>query len=300
MHIKLKRANRFISNTVLLLFTTTISLELYSAELPGDYYHGLQLAFVRIPAKPAAAEAAVEPKPAQAPSPAAKPAPAPVVKPTPTPAAKPASSPLTKPSATPAAKQPPASPPKPAPVSKTSRPAESGRKQATEWVIGLGIDVGGDTLGTLNYADGSSKPVKANDGFMAYFGVILPNGGYTDFSTQLTVGYKNGGARGSGGSAIWTAIPLEVIEFYRVNDLRMGLGISYHLNPQLTLNAPSTSYVDKYGNAIGFVAQIGWVPIKARYGIDLRYTSIKYQGDNVVGPATANGSVVGLFTSYRF
>ena len=288
-----KCAVKPVPELIFFLITSTVSMALSSEELPRDYYNGLQLAFVRKPVIPVEEEVVVQPKPK--PAPATKPAP--VVKPAPASVIKPAQE------VKPAVKQSPVVMPASREVVKTApaaKPSTSGHKQATEWVAGIGWELGGDTLGYLNFADGSSVPVKANEGLMLYAGVIFPTGSYNDFSTQISVGYKYGGVRGSDGGATWTAIPLEAIEFYRINDLRMGLGISYHLNPQFSVSVPGTSYVDKYDNALGLVAQIGWSPVRDPYGIDLRYTSIKFQGNNVVGPASVSGSVVGLYANYRF
>ena len=79
----------------------------------------------------------------------------------------------------------------------------------------------------------------------------------------------------------------------------MGLGLGYHLHPQLNVNLPS-GYINKYDNAFGLIAKFGWAPIGAHYSIDLRYTSIRYQLSDVPGAPLVNDSVVGLYTSLRF
>jgi len=308
MNLYIKSVSKPLQAILLLLISSSIEKPLSAEELTRDYFNGLQLAFVRKPAVPLEEEPVVQPKPIQTPAPAVKPVPQPAPVTPPVPAIKPTPATVIKPAqeVKPVVKQAPVVKPaqkeaaKTAPPIKPSKAAASGSKQAVEWIIGIGYEMGGDTLGNLNFADGSSVPVKANEGLLLFAGVIFPTGSYPNFSTQVSLGYKYGGARGGGGGAIWTAIPLDVIEFYRMNDLRMGLGISYHLNPQLSVSVPGTSYVDKYDNALGLVAQIGWSPVREPYGIDLRYTSIKFQGNNVVGPASASGSVAGLYASYRF
>lgn len=310
-------------NFILILITTAFSTGLSSAELNRDYYNGLQLAWVLIPptsttekdtevvkpkpksvpaSKPAPKPTTVPaPQPAQAPTSKpdqapiiTKPAVVPVIQPLPTPASKPAQTPTPNPlQVLPVAK------PAPKPAVKANQPF-SKKAHEIEWLVGLGADFGGGELGKITYSDGSTALVNANKGVAFYFGVILPNGSESDFSTQLTLGYKLGGPRGTNGDATWSAIPLELIEYYRVSSLRMGLGISYQINPQLSVNFPASSYVDKYNNAIGLIAQIGWAPVKEHFSVDLRYTSIKFQGDNVQGPANVDGNVFGIYTSYRF
>lgn len=307
----------------LFLISTSISTGLSSAELNQDYYNGLQLAWVRIPAASTTDEDAEVVKPKPKPVPASKPAPKPATVPAPQPEQPPASKPvqapiITKPAVVPVIKPLPAPASKPAqapapkpvqvpPVVKpaqkpVTKPAQSSSKKTPgiEWLVGLGADFGGGELGQVTYSDGSTAPVNANKGIEFYFGVILPNGRASDFSTQVSLGYKMGGPSVINSEVTWSVIPLEVIEYYRASSLRMGLGISYHLNPQLSVNVPGSSYVDKYNNALGLVAQIGWAPMKEHYSVDLRYTSIKFQGNNVVGPANVDGSVAGIFTSFRF
>lgn len=299
--------NRSVS-LIFLLIAATFSMNLLGVELKQDDYYGMQLAWVRLPNTSTAEEVSDIPKPkakskaTPAPAtiikpvqtPVAKPAQAPVAKPTPIPAVKPAQAPLDKP-----VKVPVETPAQPLLV-KPAQPAVSNETQAIEWVIGLGADFGGEELGKLYYTDGSSASVKANNGIAFYIGGVVPNGNDSAFSTQVTLGYKFGGPRGTNGDITWSAIPLEGIEYYRVNSLRLGLGLSYQIKPQLSVNIPASSYTNRYDNAIGLIAQIGWAPVKGHYSIDLRYTSIKFQPSDVQGTPTVDGSVAGIYASYRF
>lgn len=310
-----------------LLFTLTIVMaptSILGEELNQVDYNGMQLAWVRLPGTSSSEgdtdSSKVKPKPKvkQEQTPAVKPLQEPVPKPIAAPATKPVEMPVVKPVQLPAAKPLPAPEVKPTPtliprpvVVPVVRPAQAvaakpahhpSTKESpeTEWVVGLGIDLGGEVLGTVVYTDGTSAPVKANNGVFVNVGAILANGKNSPFSTQMTVGYKYGGPKGLGGDVTWSAIPLEVIEYYRASSLRMGLGLAYHLRPQLSVNLPASSSTDKYNNAIGFIAQIGWAPAKEHYSVDLRYTSIKFQSSDVPDAPTVDGSVAGLYTSYRF
>lgn len=304
-----------------MLTTTTLSTSLSAAELNQDYFNGMQLAWVRIPPAATKEEEAAEaqPKPRKKTVPAAKPAPVPATqvpqpaasKPVPPPVSRPLVAPVikplpvpaTQPAQVPAPKPIPLQPvvkPVPKPAAKPSQPAARKKSAGVEWLVGLGADFGGEELGQLTYSDGSTASVYANKGIAFFFGVILPNGRDSDFSTQLSLGYKLGGPRAINTDVTWSALPLEVIEYYRAGSLRTGLGLSYQLNPQLSVNTPATSYVDKYNNALGFIAQIGWAPVREHFSLDLRYTSIKFQGNGVIGPANADGSVTGIYTSFRF
>lgn len=295
-----------ICKFLFLLIVPMLAMNILAADFNQAQYNGMQLAIVILPGTPASEEVKDLPKPDIKPksnqSPAIKPSEAPAPQLAPITAAapllqlaaegKPAAAPVVKPAAIPETR-----PAQVAAVKPVQQPVTK-KTHVLEWVIGLGYDFGGEELGKLYFADGSSASVRANNGMAINAGTILANGN-TPFSTQITLGYKYGGQRGSNGDVTWSAIPLDVIEYYRLSNLRMGLGLSYQMNPQLNVNLPS-GYIDKYNNAFGLIAQFGWAPIGAHYSIDLRYTSIKFQLSDVPGAPMVDGSVAGLYTSIRF
>lgn len=164
-------------------------------------------------------------------------------------------------------------------------------------VVGLGFDLGGDTLVTAVYTDGSTTDVKANQGLVLNGGVVMVTG---SFETQATVGYKFGGPTAKNGSITFDVVPVELMEFYRTSNLRMGAGFTYHNSPKLVIDIPGTSATYKFDNALGAVAQIGWAPEKSSFSIDLRYTVIKYKQSNIANPVDISGNAVGLYLGYYF
>lgn len=309
---KKRRMNKRDFGFVFLVAVPMLSTIALGADLNQVNYNGMQLAFVILPATPATGETTESPKSKSKP----KSGQTSTSKPTQEPAPKAIQPPATKPALQAPAAGKPALETRPAPVPKpvqlpVARPAQvvvikpdhqaaAGETPAFEWVIGLGVDFGGEELGKLYFTDGSSAAVKANNGLAFNVGAILANGKNSAFSTQVTLGYKYGGQRGTDGSVTWTAIPLELIEYYQLSSLRMGLGLSYQIRPQLNVNLPASNYTDKYNNAIGLIAQIGWAPAGKHYSVDLRYTSIKFQLSDVPDAPMVSGNVAGLYTSYRF
>jgi hypothetical protein len=190
--------------------------------------------------------------------------------------------------------------PAPAVKAKSQPPHAAKSSPSIEWIVGAGYELGGEELGQVTYSDGSSAPVNANNGIMLNFGGIFPNGEDSDLSTQVSLGYKTGGPRIWSSDVNWSAIPLEIIEHYRISRVRLGLGIAYHINPQLKVNLPSSSFVSKYNNALGFILQFSWAPVREDYSVDLRYTSIRFQQSDVASAPAVNGSVAGIFANYRF
>lgn len=289
---------------IFLLIGPWLSTSILGADLSRADANGMQLAWVLLPGTPVSKEPADLSKPK--PKPKAAPAPKPVAAPAPklieTPTAIPAQVPVTKPLPPRVIKAAPVPVAKPVqvPVAKPEPRPATRKAQAFEWVIGLGVDLGGEELGKVYYTDGSSAAVKASNGIAINVGGILQNGSNSAFSTQVTLGYKYGDPKGIGGDVTWSAIPLEIVEYYRQGSLRMGLGLSYQIRPQLSVNLPASGYVDKYKNAIGVIAQIGWAPAGEHFSVDLRYTAIKFQLSDVEGAPTVDGSVAGIYTGYRF
>lgn len=173
--------------------------------------------------------------------------------------------------------------------------------QAAEFkgVLGLGFDLGGDTLLSGTYTDGSTWEVKANQGIVFNGGVVMVTG---SFETQATVGYKFGGPTAKNGSVTFDVVPLELMEFYRTGNMRMGVGVTYHSSPKLVVDISGSALngTYKFDNSLGTVFQIGWAPEKSPFSIDLRYTAIKYKQSNIANPADISGNAVGLYMGYYF
>lgn len=174
--------------------------------------------------------------------------------------------------------------------------------QAVEFkgVLGLGYDVGGETLVTVVYTGGSSTDVKANEGFIVNGGLVMVTGA---FETQATIGYKNGGANAKNGSISFNVLPIELMGFYRTTNLRMGLGLSYHTSPTLKvdISGSSSNGTYKFKDAMGYVVQVGWAPQQSPFSIDLRYTAVRFAPSNFVGSKSDfNGNVTGIYGSFYF
>jgi hypothetical protein len=282
-------------------------MQLLCEEFSIDHFRGMQLAFTRLPAVPldqaSKEDQKVKSKNSSTP-------------------VKPSAVPVTKPLAPPESKTPPTVEVKPVQVSPVKQPITpaqaagaqnnltqdkvrapsvvANREARMQWIAGIGFDNGGAELGVLSFANGSVTSIKANKGYFFNIGVVFPTVKGTDLSTQLTIGYKIGGVKGGNGSVIWSALPIEALEYYNMRGIRMGLGLSYQLKPKLEIKIPGSNSVDQYNNALGLIAQLGWAPFAAAYSIDLRYTSIKYQQSIAPNAPSVDGSSVGIYASYSF
>jgi hypothetical protein len=163
--------------------------------------------------------------------------------------------------------------------------------------VKAGYDFGGDKLAEVTFTDGDTESIRANEGF--YFG-----GGasiVTDAGTQeieLSIAYKVGSVNGSNGDVEFRRFPLEALWFYRFEKVRLGGGLTYHLNPELDGSGVVGGGLDaKFDDALGLVLQADY-----RFGekltVALRYTSIEYQVSGTSAKAKSNG--IGVTTGYRF
>lgn len=294
---------------------------LYSQAAFSMDFNGVQLAWVKLPATPAAddsadAKAKKPQKAAPASAPANKPAtaaPAPVAPLPITAPAKPAIQQVTPPAeikVAPAPQPKPVVTPKPVvpaaavvlpPITTAKdQPAKPANTGGTEWLFGIGLEAGRESLGDVVYSDGSSATVFANSGWVVRMGGTFQNGADSDFYTQATVGYKSGGPKLWNQDVNWSAVPLELIEQYRMSSMRLGIGINYQLNTQFKVNLPATSFVTKFDNALGYVLQLAWMPPRESYGIDFKFTSIRFKQSDLPDPPLLNGNVVGLSWNYRY
>jgi Outer membrane protein beta-barrel domain len=163
--------------------------------------------------------------------------------------------------------------------------------------VKAGYDLGGDKVAEVVFTDGDSESIKANEGF--YFG-----GGasiVTDAGTQeieLSISYKVGSVNGSNGDVEFRRFPLEALWFYRFAKVRLGGGLTYHLNPELDGSGVVGGGLDvKFDDALGLVLQ-GDYRFGEKLTIGLRYTNLEYKVSGASAKAKADG--LGVTFGYRF
>lgn len=185
-----------------------------------------------------------------------------------------------------------------------------------KWVVGIGTDYGRDTLFSVNQ-NGSNYSVKANEGIVLYGGVAMLAG---SFETQATIGTKSGfppppdplsqiGNANAGfhGDVTLKSFPIELMEFYRVGEVRAGIGVVYQNAPRLVVDVPGNTGslangTYHFNDTTGTVVQIGWVHTTSDLGasVDLRYTFITYRQSDIANPKKINGDSIGLYASLYF
>ncbi|PVZ65713.1 hypothetical protein [Pelagibaculum spongiae] len=139
-------------------------------------------------------------------------------------------------------------------------------------VLEASVFLGGDSVGTRSYENNdSSSSIGMMEGFGFGGGLAyqLPE---SPFGIKSTLAYKTNAA-----DIEHKANIINVIPYYQTGDHRFGLGLTYHISPELTANDVYTtqgSYVDnykeQYENATGLIAEYRW------YWMQFQVGSVKY------------------------
>jgi hypothetical protein len=163
-------------------------------------------------------------------------------------------------------------------------------------LLKAGFDFGGDTLVTVLFSDGSSETIKANEGFYIGGGASI----VTDskrVEIELSLAYKFSVIDADNGDVEFTRIPFEALAFYRWDKVRLGGGLTYHINPELEGSGIAAPVDVNFDDALGFVLQADY-GFTDRMAIGLRYTNLKYEVRGSSASAKADG--LGLTFSYSF
>jgi hypothetical protein len=162
-------------------------------------------------------------------------------------------------------------------------------------VFMIGYDFGGDTMDGLILANGDTVEVTANEGFYFGGGASVLNEAKT-VEGVVTIAWKQGAAVASNQDITWTRYPLDVLLYYRADKLRVGGGLTYHLNPELEYDGDLANGTFTFDDARGFVFQVDYRPAP-NVGVGLRYTAIDYEFEGV---EAAKGNGLGLTLIGRF
>ena len=157
----------------------------------------------------------------------------------------------------------------------------------TGFAYKLGYDSGGDTLVTAVFANGDTSDIKANRGLFFGGGVSIVNA-TKDVETEITLSYKIDDITASNGDITWSRWPLDVLVFYRTPAVRMGGGITYHLNPDLTGSGVVSGLNVNFKDSLGLVMQVDW-RVSERLNIGVRYTALDYELEGSSTSIKSNG-----------
>jgi hypothetical protein len=167
--------------------------------------------------------------------------------------------------------------------------------------VKIGYEAGGDELVIATFTSGSTENVKAGTGVLGGIGVSLLNEAKS-FEIETTIGVKADFINAKNGDVTWVRYPVDLLAFYRFWKLRVGGGITYHLNPKVTSSGAAAGVNQSYDAALGYVVQADFLfsgaeESKGAY-LGVRFTGMDY--DLKGGGYTAKANSVGVQFGYRF
>ncbi len=155
-------------------------------------------------------------------------------------------------------------------------------------VVELRSDFGLERVTEIEFATGRKVGMHLNDGISGALGLSFLPLADGRLGTRVTAGYKVQYQRAANGSALFTAIPVELVEQLYAGPLRLGVGGSVLLDPRLEGSGFLEDQTRTYSPVPGAVAEIEWlVSARSRTGIGVRGTWSRFTaaGDTRSGPA---------------
>lgn len=167
-------------------------------------------------------------------------------------------------------------------------------------MVKTGYDFGGETLATVVYTDGTTRSIKSNEGLFFGGGASILNEAKT-IEAEIALTYKIARINATNGDLDWTRMPLDVLVFYRMPRIRVGGGLTYHMNPEVEGSGVARNVNLQFDNAFGVILQADWLIMDRKtltMALGLRYTNIEYKLQGTT--ASPNTSGMGLTFSVSF
>jgi len=165
-------------------------------------------------------------------------------------------------------------------------------------MIKAAADFGGDTLVTVIFTDGSQQSIKANELLSLGAGVSIVNEA-GDIEAEVSLSYKFAAISASNGDVTFSRWPLDALVFYRLPELRLGGGLTYHINPKLSGSGVASGLDATFDDALGLLLQADY-RVTPKINLGIRYTSLDYKLRVGGATATARSSGVGVVFSASF
>ncbi len=138
----------------------------------------------------------------------------------------------------------------------------------------VGFDGGGDKLATVVFTDGTHENIKANAGIFFGGGMSIVNDSKS-VEGELAITYKVDDITASNGDVTWSRWPIDALAFYRWNKVRLGGGLTYHINPKLSGSGVASGINLTFKDSLGYLLQADW-RITEKMNLGARYTMLDY------------------------
>src|SRR6185437_15968282 len=133
--------------------------------------------------------------------------------------------------------------------------ADNTETNPVRFMLGVGLSVGGKTLDTIQYTDGSSSNISSGTG-----GIVQAGLDYRineSFSTQFSVGYQfRETPAANNGSADFTRIPVELLFYYHPDqNWRIGGGAQFVESPRVNGSGAASGVSEDFKNTVGLILE---------------------------------------------
>ncbi len=189
-------------------------------------------------------------------------------------------------------------PARPSSMRTTERTAVSGaqdraRASAHGLVLELRSDFGLERLVDVAYPSGRTVRMNLNDGLsVALGGSFLPAAGGR-LATRVALGVKLDMVRASNGDALFTAVPVDLMEAAYVGPLRVGAGASVLLWPRIRGAGFLEEAGFRFDPAPGAVLDAEWIVApRIRTGVGVRGSWYRFSWNGVTRWAPSVGLVL--------
>ena len=157
-------------------------------------------------------------------------------------------------------------------------------------ILKTGYDFGGDTLFTALFVNGQTGTVKTNEGFYFGGGIAIINHAET-IATEITLSWKFQDLNANNGDVRWERFPLETLVFYRASKIRIGAGLTYHINPQLEGDGVLQGLNIAFRNALGAIVQTDYF-VTPSVSVGVRFTWLEYEQETTGAKFDSSGGGV--------
>lgn len=173
-------------------------------------------------------------------------------------------------------------------------PVES---KPVRFVASFGLAVGGDTLATTHYTDGSSVNIPAGTGLVLAGGLEYSLS--DTLSIQGTLGYHGRFTpEASNGSASFSRFPIELLAHYKTSDQwRLGGGVRFINNPKVEASGAASGLSMEFDNSVAGVIEAEYI-LNAKSGIKMRVANDTYKVKN--SKTTYSGTHFAVAYNYYF
>ncbi|WP_242344788.1 hypothetical protein [Anaeromyxobacter terrae] len=178
-------------------------------------------------------------------------------------------------------------------VAPASSAPERARASDNGLVLELHSDFGFERLVPIEYTDASRTTLHLNDGFAIALGWSFLPLSEGRLGTRVAVGFKLDMLRASNGDALFTGVPVDVMEFAYVGPLRLGAGASVLLWGRTSGSGFLEEARLRFDPSPGVVLDAEWIVApRTRTGLGVRASWYRFSWNGVARGGPSIGLVI--------